>query len=83
MSFEPVGLKYLKLICISGKAVIKNIRITETICPIPVSNKYRSDDDDINKILSAAEETFAQNSFDIFTDCPTRERAGWLCDSFF
>ena len=29
------------------------------------------------------EETFAQNSFDIFTDCPTRERAGWLCDSFF
>lgn len=83
ISIEPVGVKYLKLICLKGKAVLKNIRITETICPIPVSNKYRSNDANINKILSAAEETFVQNSFDIFTDCPTRERAGWLCDSFF
>ncbi len=28
-------------------------------------------------------ETFRQNALDIFMDCPSRERAGWLCDSFF
>lgn len=83
MSAEPVGFKYLKLLCTEGKVSVKDVRITQTVCPVHISNKYRSKDDDVNKILLAAEETFVQNSFDIFTDCPTRERAGWLCDSFF
>ena len=34
-------------------------------------------------MFDAARETFLQNSSDLFMDCPTRERAGWLCDSFF
>ena len=34
-------------------------------------------------IYKAALETFRQNAVDIFMDCPSRERAGWLCDSFF
>ena len=40
-------------------------------------------DESINAIANAARNTFMQNAFDIFTDCPGRERAGWLCDSFF
>ena len=28
-------------------------------------------------------ETYKQNALDIFMDCPSRERAGWLCDSYF
>ncbi len=40
-------------------------------------------DERINAIANAARNTFMQNAFDIFTDCPGRERAGWLCDSFF
>ena len=28
-------------------------------------------------------DTFRQNAVDVFMDCPSRERAGWLCDSFF
>jgi hypothetical protein len=31
----------------------------------------------------AAVETFRQNTIDTFMDCPGRERAAWLCDSFF
>ena len=34
-------------------------------------------------IYSAAEATFAHNAVDIYSDCPSRERAGWLCDSYF
>jgi alpha-L-rhamnosidase len=40
-------------------------------------------DDVISRIYHAAVETFCQNTFDIYMDCPSRERAGWLCDSFF
>ena len=34
-------------------------------------------------IYEAAVRTFAHNAVDLFTDCPSRERAGWLCDSYF
>lgn len=37
----------------------------------------------LEKIYNAAVETFRQNTLDIYMDCPSRERAGWLCDSFF
>jgi alpha-L-rhamnosidase len=37
----------------------------------------------LNEIYKAARQTFRQNTVDIFMDCPSRERAGWLCDSYF
>ncbi len=40
-------------------------------------------DRQLDEIYKAAEATFAHNAVDIYTDCPSRERAGWLCDSFF
>lgn len=40
-------------------------------------------DEKVNAVANAARNTFMQNAFDIFTDCPCRERAGWLCDSYF
>lgn len=83
MSAEPYGFKYIKLICLDGELEIINPCITQTVCPVPITFDFKSEDGKLNKILAAAKETFIQNSFDIFTDCPTRERAGWLCDSFF
>lgn len=83
MSAEPYGFRYIKLICLGRELEINNLSITQTVCPVPISFDFKSGDERLNKILAAAKETFIQNSFDIFTDCPTRERAGWLCDSFF
>ena len=37
----------------------------------------------LRRIRKAAEVTFAHNALDLYSDCPSRERAGWLCDSFF
>ena len=34
-------------------------------------------------IYNAALRTFAHNAVDLYSDCPSRERAGWLCDSYF
>lgn len=45
--------------------------------------KFACDNEGINKIYKAAVETYKQNALDIFMDCPSRERAGWLCDSYF
>lgn len=40
-------------------------------------------DEKLEKIYRAALNTFAYNCVDIFMDCPSRERAGWLCDGYF
>lgn len=40
-------------------------------------------DEDLQAIVCASQNTFVQNAYDIYTDCPSRERAGWLCDSYF
>ena len=40
-------------------------------------------DESLGKIYDAAVTSFAHNALDIYFDCPSRERAGWLCDSFF
>jgi alpha-L-rhamnosidase len=37
----------------------------------------------LKQIFEAARQTYRQNAVDIFMDCPSRERAGWLCDSFW
>ena len=37
----------------------------------------------VQQVFDAARRTFVQNAVDILTDCPSRERAGWLCDSYF
>jgi alpha-L-rhamnosidase len=48
-----------------------------------VEAKFVASDPRLNRIFAAGVETFRQNALDIFMDCPSRERAGWLCDSFF
>ena len=40
-------------------------------------------DPDLARIYEAAKTTFAHNAVDLFSDCPSRERAGWLCDTYF
>ena len=37
----------------------------------------------LRSVFNGAVRTFTHNAVDIFMDCPSRERAGWLCDSFF
>ena len=51
--------------------------------PDTAAYKYDFGDPDLNRIFRAAINTFAQNAVDVLTDCPSRERAGWLCDSYF
>ena len=80
---EPYTVNYLKFINKSeGKVTVKNLGITEFTADIEYT-PLNSGNENLDLIHKAAIETYKQNAIDIFTDCPSRERAGWLCDSFF
>ncbi|HOD93759.1 MAG TPA: hypothetical protein PL054_07780 [Clostridia bacterium] len=80
--FEPVSMKYLNTVMLKGKANISSLHMIEYKHP-NIDRKLNTENPDLLKIYDAAVETFRQNALDIFMDCPSRERAGWLCDSFF
>ena len=82
-NFEIYGFKYYAIFVISGEIELKNIyKINIRHCPknIPALN---TDDADLLAIYEASLESYRSNSLGIFMDCPTRERAGWLCDSLY
>lgn len=82
ITLEPYTFRYLK-VCVLGEGVVNKIeRITITNSQVD-NFKFVTQDKKINDIVDSALNTFAQNCIDILTDCPSRERAGWLCDSYF
>ena len=82
-SFEPYGLKYLKAIVEEGECEIKDVKIRQYANSDVSQVYFHTNNNNINRIFEAAKETFRQNALDVFMDCPSRERAGWLCDSYF
>lgn len=83
MSLEPYTWKYAMVALEYGEIELEafgvkrfendvtNIKIPELENPV------------LRDIYKAAVKTYAHNAVDIYSDCPSRERAGWLCDSYF
>ena len=82
-SFEPYTLRYAKLIAIEGECDVADCYLRELANPEASRARFEASDERFNRIFEAARQTFRQNATDVFMDCPSRERAGWLCDSFF
>jgi len=82
-AFEPYTLRYLKAICLEGDCEITNVYLREYVNPDTGEARFAASDERLNRLFAAGVETFRQNAVDVFMDCPSRERAGWLCDSFF
>ena len=83
ITLEPRVMQYLKVICAKGEIKVEKIGLTEYVNSAAREASFTSSDEALNRIYQAAVNTFEQNAVDIFMDCPSRERAGWLCDSFF
>ena len=85
LSAEPYTFKYASIISIGGEADINTFGVIRTDFNENEITKRIKDtaDEQIKRIYQAALQTFRQNTYDIYMDCPSRERAGWLCDSFF
>lgn len=82
ISAEPYTYRYIRIYAKDCDCKISNLHLLRV--GAPDTNKVLvSDNKKLQAIYSAAVETYRQNTFDIYMDCPSRERAGWLCDSFF
>lgn len=81
-SIEPYTFRYLKIMVLDGDAEIRSAGIREYACP-DSTVRFECDDAELQKLFEAGRQTFRQNAVDLYMDCPGRERAGWLCDSFF
>lgn len=81
-SFSPYTFRVLMFAVTRGEIRINDIGLIKLEREYK-KFKYRFEDKKIARIFSAAISSLAQNSIDILTDCPSRERAGWLCDSYF
>ncbi len=81
--FEPQVGRYAKLHCLKGSFKLKRFYLREYAYPPTREASFDCSDPRLKKIYDCAQLTFRENSVDVFTDCPHRERAGWLCDSFF
>lgn len=83
MSFEPYTARFAVLmvkkgaLCLTSFAMRTFEHDRARLLPRKIKDKT------LRKIYAAAERTFVHNALDLYTDCPSRERAGWLCDSYF
>ena len=82
-TFEPYTFRHVALFVKRGKLLLKEIGYRTFERDMDAAIKRTFQKENYNEIYTAALRTFAHNAVDIFTDCPSRERAGWLCDSFF
>lgn len=84
VSAEPYVMKYLRLVAKGADVTVHKLNLIEVAFPKSlIKTQFVSDDAVMKKIYDAALRTFRANVVDFYMDCPSRERAGWLCDSFF
>ncbi len=82
-SFETYGYRYIQYFVTKGKVTLRRAALREYSCPEFRNTSFQCEDERVAAVFGAAVETYRQNTLDVFMDCPTRERAGWLCDSYF
>lgn len=82
-SFEPYTCRYVALFVVKGQLTVESVGIRTFERDMSGARKRSFSNPALDKVYKAAVDTFAHNAVDIFMDCPSRERAGWLCDSYF
>ncbi len=83
LSFEPYTARYAIVMVKTGSVTLSDFGIKTYARNMDGVVPRHFQVDKHQKIYEAALRSFAHNAIDIFTDCPSRERAGWLCDSYF
>ncbi len=82
-SREPYSMRYAAVAVCGGRAENLSLSLLRFENAEAQRLRFSCADPDLVKIVEAARNTFAQNAVDNFTDCPSRERGGWLCDAYF
>ena len=83
-TMEPYALRYHEATAEKGEFELSEVSVRLLESPeVAAANLPRTGDAELDEVFAAARNTLAQNALDTFMDCPGRERAAWLCDSFF
>lgn len=82
-TFEPYTLRFLQLAVLDGACTVEAVRLRTFANPEAERAAFASGDARLDRLFEAGRETLRQNALDLLMDCPSRERAGWPCDSFF
>ena len=82
-TIEPYVMRYLKIIVLDGDCEFDDAYLREFANPDADAVALNSDDEDLNLIFDAARQSLRQNAVDLFMDCPGRERAGWIGDTYY
>ena len=81
--FEPIAFKCARVLAVGGAAEVTAPAIRTYASPSADRASFKASDPALEKIFNAARRSYAANAVDCFNDCPIRERAGWLGDTFF
>ena len=82
-SFEPYTARCAVLLVRRGALMLNAYGMTTYEHAMKGAFRPTLPNASLQSIYDAALRTFAHNAVDLYTDCPSRERAGWLCDSYF
>ncbi|MDR2470048.1 MAG: hypothetical protein LBD27_06165, partial [Tannerella sp.] len=82
-TIEAYTFRYMKVIVLGGECRVEQLYVREFAYPDNPNATFECSNYKLNAIFAAAKQTLRQNAVDVLTDCPSRERAGWLCDSYF
>ncbi len=82
-TFDINGLRriYMVIHGAAGQVTVKRLAVREMIYPWSPGAGFACSDEELNRIFRAGIRTVNLNSFDAFTDCPTREQRAWVGDS--
>ncbi len=82
-SFEPYTMRFGIVMVKSGSLTLTGFGVKSFERDMQGARAAQLLTEGQEKIYSAALRSFAHNAVDLYSDCPSRERAGWLCDSYF
>ena len=64
----------------TGEVTIRDLAVSEYHYPFTGAAAFSSSDPELDRLYRAGIRTTELNSFDAFTDCPTREQRAWVGD---
>ncbi|MFF5289749.1 alpha-L-rhamnosidase-related protein [Paractinoplanes globisporus] len=64
----------------TGEVTVREIAVNEYHYPFTGGAEFHSSDPELDRLYRAGIRTTELNSFDAFTDCPTREQRAWVGD---
>jgi len=82
-AFDINGLRFVYLVVhpASRPVTVNRVAVRERIYPWTPGASFECSDPELNRLYQAGIRTVNLNSFDAFTDCPTREQRAWVGDS--